>query len=147
MTRLRLPDVADLETAQAVMRYVNRQLAIETADGETYEWAIEQLPQRSLPVHPTQLYSAMNAFSLCLVLVAWFPFRRRDGEILALMLTLYPISRFVLEAIRTDEGGRFGTGLTISQIVSLAMLLAAAGLWVYLQRFPRLQRVAAATSE
>ena len=44
---------------------------------------------------------------------------------------------FLLEFIRTDEGLVFGTKLTISQNVSLVILLVAAGLWVYLLRRAR----------
>jgi len=67
----------------------------------------------------------------------YFPFRLRDGEVFALLLTLHPISRFLLELIRDDEPGQFGTALTISQWLSLVMLLVATGLWWYLLRQPR----------
>lgn len=93
-------------------------------------------PPRSLPVHPTQLYSTIDALILCLFLLAYDPFRRRDGELLALLLTLYPISRFLMEFIRTDEPGILGSGLSIGQIVSLLILAATAGLWFYVLRKP-----------
>ncbi|REK27117.1 MAG: hypothetical protein DWQ42_07360 [Planctomycetota bacterium] len=94
------------------------------------------LPARSLPVHPTQVYSAINAALLCLLLLAYSPHRRHDGEVMALLLSIYPVTRFLLEMLRTDELGKFGTGLTISQLVSLAMLLVAGLLWWYLRRQP-----------
>ena len=94
-------------------------------------------PPRSLPVHPTQVYSSINAFVLCLLLLAYEPFRRRDGELFALMISVYPVTRFLMEMIRTDESSVFGTGLTISQNISLLMLLCAAGLWFYILRQPR----------
>ena len=94
-------------------------------------------PPRSLPVHPTQLYSSITALVLCLLLLAWSPHRRRDGELLALLLSVYPIARFVMEIIRTDESAVFGTGLSISQNVSLLLLLCAVGLWFYILRQPR----------
>ena len=53
------------------------------------------------------------------------------------MLTIYPAMRFVLELIRTDEPGRFGTSLTISQWVSLGLISLAFGLWIYLSRQPK----------
>ena len=68
---------------------------------------------------PTQLYAAIDAGLLALVLWFYYPFRRRDGEVFALLITLHPISRFFLEMIRSDEPGQFGTGLTISQWLSL----------------------------
>ncbi len=95
------------------------------------------IPQRTLPVHPTQIYSSINALLICLLLLAYEPFRRRDGEVFALLIAIYPVTRFLLEIIRTDESPVFGTGLTISQNISLAMLLVAAGLWLYILRQPR----------
>ena len=71
------------------------------------------------------------------ILLAFAPFRRRDGELLALLLTIYPIARFLLEMIRTDEPGILGTGLSIAQNMSLVLLLLAAGLWCYILRRPR----------
>ena len=38
---------------------------------------------RSLPVHPTQLYSTIDALILCFLLLAFDPFRRRDGAVIA----------------------------------------------------------------
>lgn len=96
-----------------------------------------KLPPRSLPVHPTQLYSSINALLTCLLLLVWSPLRRRDGELLALLLSVYPISRFIMEIIRTDESAVFGTGLSISQNVSLLLLLCAVALWFYILRQPR----------
>ena len=94
-------------------------------------------PPRSRPVHPAQLYSAIDAGLLCLFLLAYAPYRRRDGELAALMCTVHPISRFLLERIRTDEAGVLNTGLTISQNISLLILLGAVGLWIYLLSRPR----------
>lgn len=97
-------------------------------------------PLRSLPVHPVQVYSAINAALLCVLLLAYHPLRRRDGEVFALLITIYPIARFLLEMIRTDELAKFGTALTISQLVSLATLAGAAVLWWYILRQPTGQR-------
>lgn len=94
------------------------------------------LPPRSLPVHPTQLYSAIHAAALALVLWSFYPFRRRDGQVVALMMLLYPIGRFLLEMVRTDEPGRFGTSLTISQWISLMIFIGGIALWTYLRARP-----------
>lgn len=93
-------------------------------------------PGRSEPVHPTQLYSALSAFFVCLFLLACDPFCRRDGQLWTLMLSVYPVTRFLLEIIRNDEGSAFHTGLTISQNVSLAVLVVAAVSWLYILRKP-----------
>ena len=75
-----------------------------TTDRATATWSINALPRRSLPLHPTQIYSAMNAALLCALLWFFYPFRRHDGEVFALMIIVYPIGRFLLEWIRNDEG-------------------------------------------
>ena len=50
-----------------------------------------QLPSRSQRVYPAQLISSITAALICLFLWAYYPFRRRDGEVLALLVTIYPV--------------------------------------------------------
>lgn len=87
------------------------------------------VPMWSLPVHPAQLYASIDAAILCLLLVAYSPFARRDGEILSLALTIHPIARILLEAIRVDEPPALGTPLSISQLISVGLLACAAMCW------------------
>lgn len=94
-------------------------------------------PTESLPTHPTQIYSSVNAALLCLLTLFWFPYRKRDGEVFAVLIAAYAVTRFTLEVIRTDEGAIGGTGMTISQNVSVAMLIGALALTAYLWRAPR----------
>ncbi|MGD9634727.1 MAG: prolipoprotein diacylglyceryl transferase [Pirellulales bacterium] len=94
----------------------------------------------SAPVHPAQLYSAITAALIGWVLWTYYPFRRRDGQVIGLMLALYPVSRFLEEIIRTDEPAVFHTGLSISQNISLAVFVAGIGLLFYLSKQP--QRIA-----
>ena len=110
-------------------------LVVRLANGETVT-APAAASGRSLPVHPTQVYSTINAALTAWLLWSWFPHRRRDGEVALLMFTLYPISRFLLEIIRTDEAAIFGTGLSISQNVSLIVLALATVGWGVLLRSP-----------
>ena len=91
---------------------------------------------RSLPVAPTQIFSAIDAFLLCLLLLAVDPYVRRDGQLFALGLGLHAIARFLLEIIRIDESPVFGTGLSISQNLSVLLLLAAVAIWVVSSRRP-----------
>lgn len=103
-------------------------------------WRLKDLPSSSLPVHPAQIYSSINALLICFVLLAVSHQRLRDGVVLATMLTIYPITRTMLEIIRSDEPGRFGTALTISQWVSIVALMGVAALWAYVLRQPSGQR-------
>ncbi len=97
---------------------------------------ISEGASHSLPVHPTQLYSALDGLVLLLLLSAFYPLRRRDGEVMGLLTLTYPITRFLIEYLRNDEGAFFG-GLTISQNISVALLLGGIVYWCWLLTLPR----------
>jgi phosphatidylglycerol:prolipoprotein diacylglycerol transferase len=90
----------------------------------------------SLPLHPAQLYAAIDAALLALLAIAYTPVARRDGEVFALVLTLHPLSRILLEMIRVDEPPALGTPLSISQLLSLGLLVLAGVLWWWIARQP-----------
>jgi CDGSH-type Zn-finger protein len=92
----------------------------------------------SLPVHPAQLYAAIDAAILAVLAccATATPLARRDGQVFALVLTLHPISRLLLEAIRVDEPPALGTPLSISQLVSLVLLTLAGAVWWWTARQP-----------
>ena len=131
-----------IETADQARYYLisathpGETIDVEVPGKGSIRFSMEMELRRSLPVHPTQIYSAIDAFLLCLVLLAYQPFRRHDGEVMALLLTLHPISRFLLESIRTDEAAVWGTGMSISQVLSLGILVLALGLWGYIWSRP-----------
>lgn len=131
--------VLSVEHAQQALLAAGRQgnqVWVRTA-GVAKEAAFALTPLgESEPVHPTQIYSAINALLLCLFLLAIDPFCRRDGELFAWLLTLYPITRFIIEAIRIDEPAIWGTGMSIAQNVSLLLLVAAFGVWAYVLHRP-----------
>ncbi len=132
-------DVHTLEEAQQAMAdafAADQALELTTPRGVRRFTVVAGTHEHSRPVHPTQLYSAIDAFLLCLFLLAYYPFRQHDGEVTAWTLTLHGVTRFLLEIIRTDEGPVFGTGLSISQNISLLVLAIALGLWVYVLRRP-----------
>lgn len=91
----------------------------------------------TLALHPSQLYSSLNAVALALLTHFYFRVRRRDGAVLALALLTYPVTRFLIEYLRGDEPGRFGTSLTISQWGSLAILTSGIAYTLWLSRRPR----------
>jgi phosphatidylglycerol:prolipoprotein diacylglycerol transferase len=127
-------DAAHAEVIDAFL--AGQSIRLSVAGGEERTIAAIAPPPRSLPVHPTQVYSAIDAGLMAWLLWAFYPYRRRDGAVLALMITLHPISRFLLEYIRVDESPVFGTGLSISQNLSLGLLAVAAGMWIWLLQKP-----------
>jgi phosphatidylglycerol:prolipoprotein diacylglycerol transferase len=137
IVRINGADVASLADARQKLAAGSTSYEVETADGRVLRWLAGAGPPRSVPVHPAQLYAAIDAGLLALVLWFFFPYRRHDGEVFALLVTLHPISRFFLEMIRSDEPGQFGTGLTISQWLSIGIFAAGVALWIYIERQPR----------
>jgi phosphatidylglycerol:prolipoprotein diacylglycerol transferase len=112
-------------------------VAVQVAGEPTARvWEITGPPPRSRPVHPTQLYSLIDSLLLCFFLLVYEPFRRRDGELTALVLTIHPVMRFLLEVIRVDESPVFHTGLSISQNISIGIFVGGVCLWLYLWRRP-----------
>lgn len=89
---------------------------------------------RSLPVHPTQLYSSIHAFILSGLLSAMFYVRKRHGVVIASIFLFYPLPRVLLESIRADNPVDVA-GLTISQSVSIAMFTGAVIALVVLYKF------------
>ncbi|MDR3634179.1 MAG: prolipoprotein diacylglyceryl transferase [Isosphaeraceae bacterium] len=87
------------------------------------------------PVHPTQLYSAVDACVLMTLLLAYYPLRRRDGEVMALLMMIYPVTRFLIEYLRNDEAAFFAS-LTISQNISVLIFLSGLAYWFRLSRWP-----------
>jgi phosphatidylglycerol:prolipoprotein diacylglycerol transferase len=90
----------------------------------------------SLAVHPTQIYSAIDALVLLVLLTAYYPLRRRNGEVMGLLMLTYPVTRFVIEYLRNDEGAFFA-GLTISQNISVLLFLGGLVYWAWILSLPR----------
>ena len=104
-------------------------------DYEIARGLIPATATQSLPLHPTQLYSSLDSLVILILLWAFYPLRRRDGEVMGLLMVTYPITRFLIEYLRNDEGVFFA-GLTISQNISLLLLLGGFAFWFWLSRLP-----------
>jgi phosphatidylglycerol:prolipoprotein diacylglycerol transferase len=128
--------VTSLAEAQKQLAASKNAIELELGDQRLVRW-IAPPPPRSAPVHPAQLYAAVDAALLALLLWAIYPFRRHDGEVAAIMMIVHPMSRILLEIIRVDEGGQFGTSLTISQWVSIGLMLVGIALLAYVESQPR----------
>lgn len=92
----------------------------------------------TIRLHPTQLYSSLDGLFLFLLTHAYFPFRPRNGAVIALGALTYPITRFAIESLRADEVGQFHTALTISQWISILTFLVGVGFTIWLSRRPKL---------
>jgi phosphatidylglycerol:prolipoprotein diacylglycerol transferase len=90
---------------------------------------------RTIGLHPTQVYETISMLLLFLVLLAYTPFRRHDGEVFLLFLLCYPIHRFLNEMLRNDTDP-VAFGMTLSQNGSILLVLVAVALWVWMLRKP-----------
>ena len=95
-----------------------------------YPFEVDDLPQRSVPVYPSQLLSSINALLLCFFLCAVYPYRKRDGQVIALLLIFYAVSRFMLEIIRSDEPHVYFSLFTPAQTVSLVIFTTGIVLFI-----------------
>jgi phosphatidylglycerol:prolipoprotein diacylglycerol transferase len=87
---------------------------------------LESTRMWSLPVHPTQIYEAAASLAISAICLFWLlPRKRYDGQVFAALLALYGVARFFVEMLRRDARGG-AVGLSTSQLISLALLFAAA---------------------
>jgi prolipoprotein diacylglyceryltransferase len=85
---------------------------------------------KGIPLHPTQLYSAMGNFALFFLLNGLALCDLRPGTLAALYLIVGSTGRFLVEFIRWTSTKRF-LGLTMYQVVTLELILAGfALLWL-----------------
>ena len=79
-----------------------------------------------IQVHPTFLYESLWNLGLLLFML-WYRKRKKfDGEMLWIYLFGYGLGRAWIEGLRTDQLLIPGTGMAVSQILSLVLVTAAA---------------------
>jgi hypothetical protein len=128
-------DAKEILTKLILALHLHR-LSEANSDGQTVSLAdLRTLAnaQHSLPVHPTQLYDAINLTLMFLLLSAIHARRRGDGSALAWAMILYPIVRYLMEMIRADNP-RDVAGFTISQFISMLIFAAGVVFLVYTHR-------------
>ena len=89
-------------------------------------------------VHPTFLYE--SAWNLCVFFfLLWYSKRKKfKGQIFLLYLGLYGLGRFFIEGLRADSLMLFGTGIAVSQALSLVLLIVSIALqYIFLKRVKR----------
>jgi hypothetical protein len=90
---------------------------------------------RTLGLHPTQVYETISMLLVVVLLLAFYPFRRHDGQVFTLFVVCYAIHRFMNESLRndTDIVGIPQLSMSLSQNISVLMLLFAVGLEIGLR--------------
>ena len=103
-------------------------------------WAVvfrnpDSLARLNVPLHPTQLYDAVNGFILFLFL-SWMEKKKVfDGQIFWLFLLLYSMMRFVIEIFRGDPRGfLFGDLLSTSQVIGILLAIFSLFMLFYIKK-------------
>jgi len=105
------------------------QLALSVErDGQTMD--LPAFAPRTIDLYPTPLYATVSMVLLILLLLAYYPFRRHDGELMVVLMVGYAIHRFINESLRIEP--TYSLGLTLSQWGSVVVLAAAIVIEVYL---------------
>jgi len=89
------------------------------------------------PVHPTQLYEAINGLIIMAVLMAYRRRNHRIGQPSGIFLIIYSILRFGIEFLRGDIVRGFMGPLSTSQWISIPMFIA--GVALLLRKTPVLE--------
>lgn len=135
-TKLKSRKPADLFSELAAVRHL---YALNHRPGHApVTWAdLRQLAstQHSYWVQPTQLYDAIALTLLFFVLSTIFYRQRHPGMVVAWGMILYPLDRILQEMIRSDNP-HDTFGLTISQFISLAVLVLGVVLAIVLVKKP-----------
>jgi phosphatidylglycerol:prolipoprotein diacylglycerol transferase len=89
-------------------------------DGRRFQVPSVDVPPRSVPVHPSQVYAAISGLLLCGWTLLLAENTKRNGVVFGSGLIAYGVLRIIEEIIRVDEAGQFGTSLSIAQWISIA---------------------------
>jgi phosphatidylglycerol---prolipoprotein diacylglyceryl transferase len=110
-------------------------LKVRHQDGNVQ--SIGPFEPETIGLHPTQIYESISTGLLCLLLLAFYPFRPCAGAVMVLFMLCYAVHRFLNEALRVDTDN-VAFNMTLSQNLSLVVLvcglLLAAVLWRTQQR-------------
>jgi len=103
-------------------------------------WAVvfknpDSLARLNVPLHPTQLYDAVNGLAIFFFL-NWMEKRKTfDGQIFWLFLFLYSVTRFFIEIFRDDPRGfLFGDFLSTSQAIGILLAIPSIFMLFYMEK-------------
>ncbi len=102
-----------------------------TVRREGKELDLPTIAPRTLGLHPTQLYEVVSMALLFLLLTAYYPLRRRPGQVMSVLMASYGIHRFLNELLRDDPRPQ-----GLESYTSVFLVVAGIALWVYLQTRP-----------
>lgn len=103
------------------------ELAYEPKPGDEVESAT--IIPRTVGLYPTQLYEVVSMFLLLLVLLAYEPFRRNPGQVMAVLMIGYGIHRSLNEMLRDDP-----RPISLELLGSAILIVGGVAMWTVLWR-------------
>jgi len=113
-------------------------------------WAVvfndpHTIATRGVPIHPTQLYAALDGLVLFVVLVLLQRYKRFHGQIFSAFLIGYAFLRYAIEEpFRGGERGAVVEGISVSVATGVPVLLVGVALMIFLGYRARAARNGAA---
>ena len=96
-------------------------------------WAIPH-PANQSPIHPTQIYDSLLNLALYIGLAWLFRRRKFDGQIFAVFLMCYAVTRSTVEVFRGDySDAHLHSGLTPAHVLSIGIFVAGVALFAVLK--------------
>lgn len=106
-----------------------------TVERQGQEKVLKPFTPRGIGLHPTQIYESISMGLMTFLLLSYYPFKRRDGMVMVVMMIGYAIHRFLNEMLRTDTPP-LAFGMTLSQNISILMLILSAILYLFIRLNP-----------
>ena len=78
---------------------------------------------RYIQVHPTFLYESLWNLAVFAIMLWWMKYKKFDGEIFLMYLFGYGVGRFWIEGLRTDQLQIGSTGIAVSQMLALVLVV------------------------
>lgn len=108
---------------QIPLSYFHDGRIADLAASGVYEHLVTMGNQSYIQVHPTFLYECLWNIGVLLFLL-WFRKRKKwDGQMLAVYFIGYGSGRFLIEGLRTDSLYFMGTGIRVSQMLALILVV------------------------
>lgn len=108
------------------------------------DWGVVFTDPRSLaplnvPLHPTQLYSSGLNLIVFFILILLHRRKEFEGQVFLWLLVLHSTARLFVERFRGDDRGMiFQSGMTVTQLVTLVILMGAIlALFIFKRRHTR----------
>jgi phosphatidylglycerol---prolipoprotein diacylglyceryl transferase len=89
----------------------------------------------SIGLNPTQPFETISMVLLLFFMLSYYPHKRRDGELMVVLLFVYAIHRFLNEMLRTDTDP-VAFNLTLSQNISIGIFAVGVVLAIVVSRRP-----------